>query len=100
MGVYLLANRIVGKVGGIGEAGNLVTDISVDQVSNIPHDESVTIKFGDHETIGLYPVDHGQPDTTMVASLGKSGFVEIEIVGIPLAEMLGIKVDDVVVVKW
>ena len=95
-----MANRIEGKVGGIGEAGNLVTDISVDQVSNIPHDESVTIKFGDHETIGLYPVDHGQPDTTMVASLGKSGFVEIEIVGIPLAEMLGIKVDDVVVVKW
>ncbi len=95
-----MANRIEGKVGSIGEAGSLVTDISVDKVSDIPHDESVTIKFGDHETIGLYPVEHGQPDATMVASLGKSGFIEIEIVGIPLAEMLGIKVGDGVAVTW
>ena len=95
-----MPNLIKGKIAQIGESGNLVTDISLDQVSGIPHDESVTVKFGDHETIGLFPATHDQPPATMVASLGKSGFVEIEIVGISLAEMLGIKVEVPVAIRW
>jgi S-adenosylmethionine hydrolase len=95
-----LANRIDGTVASIGSEGNLITDISNDQVAEVPRDESVTIKFGGHETFGLFPAEHGQPDATMVASLGASGFVEIEIVGIPLAEMLGIRVGETVIMKW
>ncbi len=95
-----MANKITGAVASIGESGNLVTDISHEQVLEVPRDESVSIKFGDHETFGLFPTDHEEPDATMVASLGSSGFVEIEIVGIPLADMLGIRVDEKVVIKW
>ena len=95
-----MANQIEGKVAAIGEQGNLVTDISVDQVAVAPRDESTTVKFGDHETIGLYPSNHDQPDATLVACLGKSGFVEIEIAGLNLAEMLGIKLDEPVVIRW
>ncbi|MFK7765769.1 MAG: SAM hydroxide adenosyltransferase [Mariniblastus sp.] len=95
-----MANRIEGRVDKIGETGCLVTDISVDQVADIPHDDTVTIKFGGHETIGIYPADHDQPAATLVASLGKSGFVEIEIVGISLSEMLGIKPKEAVAVCW
>lgn len=95
-----MANRIDGKVVEIGEQGNLITDIPIEQIRDIPHDDSVNIRFGDHVTMGLFPPDHDQPDSTMVASLGPSGFLEIEIVGVPLAEMLGIKVDQPVEVSW
>ena len=95
-----MANRIDGTVASIGDGGNLITDISNEQVSEVPRDDSVTIKFGGHETFGLFPAEHGQPDATMVGSLGSSGFVEIEIVGIPLAEMLGIRVGETVMIGW
>ena len=95
-----MANEILGQVAKIGEAGNLITDIPIEKVKDIPHGESLSIRFGDHETLGLYPAEHGLPDTNMVASLGKSGFVEIEIVGINLAEMLGIKVNEPVTLRW
>ena len=95
-----MANQIEGQVVKIGEQGNLLTDIAIDRVSEIVGNETVVVKFGGHETIGLFPADHGQPDATMVASLGPSGFVEIEIVGISLAEMLGIKVNEPVAIVW
>ncbi len=95
-----MANRIQGQVSRISETGSLITDISVDQLKEAPRDESLTVKFGDHETFGLFPSEHGQPDATMVATMGSSGCVEIEIVGIPLAEMLGIRVGEKVIVKW
>jgi S-adenosylmethionine hydrolase len=100
MGVASLPNRIEGRVAQIGKTGSLVTDISVDQIADIPHDDSVSVRFGGHETIGIYPASHGQPDATMVASVGRSGFLEIEIVGINLSEMLGIKTDVPVEVTW
>lgn len=95
-----MANQIEGQVVKIVEEGKLVTDIAVDQVSAIVGDDTVVIKFGGHETIGLFPAEHGQPVATMVASAGHSGFVEIEIVGISLAEMLGIKIDEPVAITW
>jgi S-adenosylmethionine hydrolase len=95
-----LSNRIEGRVTEIDASGTLITDIPVDRVAGIPHDESVTIQFGDHQTLGIFPAEHDQPESTMVASMGNSGFLQIEIVGINLAEMLGIKVDESVQVKW
>lgn len=95
-----MAKRIEGTVAQISESGSLVTDISVDTVAQVPHGETTVVKFGDHETYGLFPTEHDQPDATMVASLGGSGFVEIEIVGIPLAEMLGIRIGEKVLIKW
>lgn len=95
-----MAHQIEGQVVKIGEEGNLLTDIAIDQVSEIVGHDTVVIKFGGHETIGLFPTDHGQPNATMVASVGQSGFVEIEIVGISLAEMLGIKVEEPVAIIW
>lgn len=95
-----MANRIDGKIARIGDNGTLISDIPVDQLKGVPTGETTSIRFGDHETVGLFPANHGQPDATMVASLGSSGFLEIEIVGIPLAEMLGIRAGEKVTVKW
>lgn len=80
--------------------GDLVTDISIEQIINVPRDESVRIIFGGHETIGLYPDPHDQPAATMVAKLSNSGFLEVEIVGISLSEMLGINVGEPVKIEW
>ena len=93
-----MANTIEGSVSQIGEAGNLITDVPVDQVSDLPADDSVSVRFGGHLTSGVHPTDHGQPVGTLVASCGASGFLEIEIVGVSVAEMLGIKKGEAVTV--
>ena len=95
-----MANRIDGKVSRISENGSLITDITSEQLKDAPTDENTSIKFGDYETFGLFPAEHGQPDATMVASTGSNGFLVIEIVGIPLAEMLGVGVGEKVRIKW
>ncbi len=95
-----MAHQIQGQVSSIDESGRLISDISNEQVANAPRDESLTIKFGDHATVGLFPADHDQPPATMVASFGSSGFIEIEIVGISLSEMLGVKKGESVTIEW
>lgn len=95
-----MSNQIEGLVASIGDNGDLITNISVEQVVNVPKDDSVRIKFDGHETMGIYPTDHEQPEATMVASLGSSGFLKIEIVGTNLSAMLGIKSGTPVVIDW
>ena len=95
-----MANLLEGNVTEIGPEGNLVSDISAAQLTDVPRGETTVVKFGEHETLGIFPTDHGQPDSTMVASVGKSGFLEIEIVGISLSEMLGIKTGEKISVSW
>lgn len=95
-----LSNCIDGTVASCDTSGNLVTDIPNDSVAGIVGDENVSVKFGDHETFGIFPADHSEPDATLVASLGESGFVQIEIVGISLSDMLGVKAGLKVAVAW
>lgn len=87
----LLGICVTGTVTTIGAKGQLITDITNESISEAGQDDNVTVKFDEHETIGVYPEDHGQPDATLVASRGSSGNLEIEIVGISISEMLGIK---------
>lgn len=99
-GSTALSNCINGVIASCDSAGNLVTDIPNDSVAGLVGDENVSVKFGDHETFGIFPTDHGEPDATLVASLGESGFVQIEIVGISLSDMLGIKAGVKVAIGW
>jgi S-adenosylmethionine hydrolase len=99
-GSTALSNSIDGNVASCDSAGNLVTDIPNDSVAGLVGDEGVSVKFDAHETFGIFPAAHGEPDATMVASLGDSGFVQIEIVGISLSEMLGIREGAKVRVAW
>lgn len=95
-----MSNQIEGYVASIGAKGDLVTNITIDQVANVPRDDSVKIKFGGHETLGIFSADHNQPPATMVASVDHDGFLKIEIVGISLSDMLGITADTPVVIVW
>ena len=95
-----MANSISGSVVEISPNGNLITDIETDQLGSAPRDETLTIRMAGHETYGLYPEDHDQPEGTLVAKTNSGGIIEIEIVGLNLAEMLGIPVGEAVQVVW
>ena len=60
----------------------------------------VKVQIGPHETIGVHPADHNEPEATLIAICGDSGFVEIGITGINISEMLGIPVGEKVTVSW
>ena len=93
-------NQVDGIVESIGSEGQLITSIENGRLVDAGQDESVSVMFGAHTTVGVYPEDHGQPESTHVASMGRSGFLEIEIVGISISEMLGIKAGGPVSVTW
>lgn len=93
-------HRTDGEVVSVGESGQLITSIENGCLVDVGSDDSVTVKFADHITVGVFPEDHGQPDATLVASRGGSGFLEIEIVGISISEMLGIRAGVPVSVTW
>ncbi len=95
-----MAKSIKGKVIEIGPQGSLRTNITQQQLAGIPRDETTRVRFGDHETFGIFPADHGQPDSTLVAIIGNSDCLEIEIVGVSLSQMLGIKLNEDVSVEW
>ena len=81
-------------------AGDLVTDITADQLAAAPRDESVSVACDGHETVGIFTTDHNEPDATLLALIGESGCLELAIVGISISAMLGIRVGAKVVVKW
>ena len=95
-----MANLIEGSVVSISDAGDLVTDIGEDQLNGAPRDTSVTVSFGPHETNGIFTADHGEPDSTLIAIVGASGFLEIGIVGLSIHDMLQVGVGEKISVKW
>ncbi|MEL7499449.1 MAG: SAM hydroxide adenosyltransferase [Planctomycetota bacterium] len=95
-----MTNRVEGIIAEIGSQGNLITSIKNAQLADAPRDATTSIRFGGHETICLYESGHSEPESTMVAYLGDSECLEIEIVGMNLAGMLGIQVGESVSVVW
>lgn len=95
-----MTNQVDGQVAKIGDKGNLVTDIPNAKLSSAPRDSSLSVQFDGHETMCLYEADHSEPESTMVAYLGPSDHLEIEIVGMDLAGMLGIAIGAKVSVIW
>ena len=95
-----MPRRIHGQVVSVTEAGNLVTDITADQLREAPRDERVAIRCDEHETRGIFDRDHQEPESTFLAILDPSGTLELEIVGVSASIMLGIRVGEKVVVEW
>ena len=95
-----VASTIEGTVASVNSAGDLVTDIDLARLADVPRDQSVSVSFGPHETVGIHEKDHGEPDSTLIAVLGDSGFLEIGIVGLNISEMLGVGVGAQITIKW
>lgn len=95
-----MPGRIEGTVVSISAEGNLITDITADQLENAPRDETVLIRCDEHETQGIFTRDHQEPESTFLAVLGPGGTLELEIVGVSASLMLGIRVGERVIVQW
>lgn len=95
-----MAKKIVGNVVSLSETRGLATDIDAVQLKDVPRDESVCIAFGGHQTVGIYPEDHGQADSTLIAILSESDSLRIGLTGISIAEILGLGVGESVMVTW
>ena len=96
-----MAGKIQGTVVSISDEGIAITDIAVDQLADVPaEDDSVSISCEGHTTQKIFPVEHGQAEMTFIAAQGKSGFLEISLVGDSVATFLGIKAGSDVTVKW
>ena len=93
-------NQLQGVVYQLSSSGSLICDITVSQLENTPRDQSLTVQFAGHETVGLFAADHGEPNGTLVAKLNSDGILEIEIVGVSASEMLGIQAGEVVTLQW
>ena len=91
---------VEGKVVSVTEAGNLVTDITDEQLQHAPRDERVAVVCDEHETLGIYPADHEQPESTFLAIIGSGGCLELEIVGLDASMMLGVRIGEKVAVRW
>ncbi|MFI4875567.1 MAG: SAM hydroxide adenosyltransferase [Blastopirellula sp. JB062] len=95
-----MAAKLIGSITAISESGDLISDISHDQLAAAPTDERTTVTCDEHRTLGVYPAEHQQPEMTYVAVLGKSGFLELCIVGESAAAFLGIRPGAKVEISW
>jgi S-adenosylmethionine hydrolase len=98
--VLLVAGRIEGTVVSISGSGNLVTDITAEQLTDVPRGEQVTVRCDEHETLGIFDVGHNQPPFTLIALVGSSGCLELEIVTDSAKIMLGVSTGEKVEVRW
>lgn len=95
-----MPGKIEGQVVAVTESGNLVTDIQLDRLNDVPRDDTVTIRCDEHETCGIYPLDHDQPPFTLLAVEGSAGALELVIVDDSARLMLGVGEGTPVEVRW
>jgi S-adenosylmethionine hydrolase len=94
------AGRVEGKIVSVTPAGNLITDLTADQLRAAPRGEQTAIRCDEHETRGLFSPDHKEPDFTFLALLNAAGQLELTIVGDSARDMLGLRPGMEVVVEW
>ncbi len=95
-----VSGTLSGKVVRIDDSGNLVTDILGSSLSGAPRDASLRVVVDEHETYGLFPVDHSQPSMTLVATVDDANPLTIVLVGDSASAMLGVRPGAPVEVHW
>ncbi len=96
----MINHCLEGQVESLTSCGDLITDIGLDQCADAPNLLEVKVQVGPHETVGVHPPDHGEPQATLIAVQGAGGFVEIGIIGMNISEMLGIRIGEKVTISW
>ena len=96
-----MSKTISGSVIEVTSEGDLITDISVDNLNSVPRDESLKVIVDEeHETFGLFPLDHQQPPMTLIAIVGSDNSLRLHLVGDSATMMLGVRQGAPVVLKW
>lgn len=96
----VMPQKISGEVISVDSFGNLVTNITAEQLKSVPTGEELSVRCGEHETAGLFRTYGDQPEMTLIALVGSSGKLELAIVGDSAAAMLGEGVGSLVTLKW
>lgn len=95
-----MSGTLSGKVVDVDASGDLITDISAATLEGKPQDAALRIVVDEHETYGVYPVDHSQPAMTLVAVLQGEDPLKITLVGDSASAMLGVQVGASVELHW
>ena len=95
-----MSGKRSGTVVEIAESGDAITDIQNAALDEAPRDKSIQIECGGHKTVGLFPADHDQAEMTYIAVLGRSGALELSLVGDSAAMFLALKIGLPVHVSW
>ena len=99
-GAEKVANRIEGEIVSIDSFGNLITNITAQQLEGVPRDESVAVRCDGHETHSIFKTYADQPPMTLIALIGSNDQLELAIVDESAQLMLGIAVGTPVEVSW
>jgi len=92
--------KIEGKIELIDSFGNLISNITADQLVDVPRGEEVTVECDEHQTQGIFATYSDQPEMTLIALIGSSGKLELAIVGESAAIMLGVRAGTPIEVRW
>lgn len=94
-----MSGKIEGTVAVATDSGDMLTDITAQQLIDVPRDERVAVSCGGHQTIGIYSPDHAEPEMTFLAIVDDQR-LRLTIVGESARAMLGLNVGDAVVIEW
>lgn len=96
-----MAETITGIVTEVTPDGDLLTDITYDQIAKAPNDETVRIIVDEeHETFGIFPAEHNQPPMTLISIAQPNSPLRLHLVGDSASMMLGVRPGASVQVKW
>jgi S-adenosylmethionine hydrolase len=96
-----VSRRIQGKVVEVSANGDLVTDITPEAWKTIPRTtETRVLVDQEHETVGIFGSDHGQPAMTLIAIADGQEALKLHLVEDSAAMMLGVRAGAPVEVRW
>jgi S-adenosyl-L-methionine hydrolase (adenosine-forming) len=92
--------KIEGKIVEVSPDGNLISDLTVDALKGVPRNADTRVQCDEHETMGIFSLDHNEPPFTFIALVGASGKLELCIVGDSAKIMLGIRMGTPITLQW
>ena len=73
-GAEKVANRITGEVVAVDSFGNLITNITREMLTDVPTDETVSVRCEEHETHSIFTTYADQPPMTLLALIAVMTF--------------------------
>lgn len=95
-----VGQKIEGEVIEVDSFGNLITNITAQQLAEVPRDDSVRVRCDGHETLGIFSAYAEQPPMTLISLIGSGDKLELAIVDDSAKIMLGVGVGETVRVEW
>ena len=92
--------KIQGEVISIDDQGNLVTNITEVQIEGVPRDDRVSVTCDGHQTLGIFPADHDEPEMTLLAYLRTDQQLALALVGDSATKFLRIRPGAAVTIRW